>query len=49
MPEPPTHPEDLGRFFVAHANAGDIDGLVALYERQRSRTIRAPRAHETHG
>lgn len=24
-------PEDLGRFFVARANAGDVDGLVALY------------------
>ncbi len=26
-------PEDLGRFFVERANAGDVDGLVALYER----------------
>jgi len=25
-------PEDLGRFFVERANAGDVDGLVALYE-----------------
>ncbi len=25
-------PEDLARFFVARANAGDVDGLVALYE-----------------
>jgi ketosteroid isomerase-like protein len=25
-------PEDLGRFFVERANAGDLDGLVALYE-----------------
>jgi ketosteroid isomerase-like protein len=25
-------PEDLGRFFVRRANAGDLDGLVALYE-----------------
>ncbi len=25
-------PEDLGRFFVDRANAGDLDGLVALYE-----------------
>jgi ketosteroid isomerase-like protein len=25
-------PEDLGRFFVQRANAGDLDGLVALYE-----------------
>ena len=26
------NPEDLSRFFVARANAGDVDGLVALYE-----------------
>lgn len=26
------HPEDLGRFFVARANAGDVEGQVALYE-----------------
>ncbi len=25
-------PEDLGRFFVDRANAGDVEGLVALYE-----------------
>jgi ketosteroid isomerase-like protein len=25
-------PEDLGRFFVGRANAGDLEGLVALYE-----------------
>lgn len=25
-------PEDLGRFFIERANAGDVDGLVALYE-----------------
>jgi ketosteroid isomerase-like protein len=25
-------PEDLGRFFVERANAGDLEGLVALYE-----------------
>jgi len=24
-------PNDLARFFVARANAGDVDGLVALY------------------
>lgn len=24
-------PEDLSRFFVERANAGDVDGLVALY------------------
>src|SRR5512135_869497 len=27
-----SRPEDLGRLFVARANAGDIEGLVALYE-----------------
>ena len=30
--EPARHPEDLARFFIARANAGDVDGLVALYE-----------------
>lgn len=25
-------PEDLGRLFVQRANAGDVDGMVALYE-----------------
>jgi ketosteroid isomerase-like protein len=25
-------PEELGRFFVERANAGDVEGLVALYE-----------------
>lgn len=30
--EPAQQPEDLGRFFVQRANAGDVDGLVALYE-----------------
>lgn len=27
-----TTPNDLGRFFVERANAGDVEGLVALYE-----------------
>lgn len=27
-----TRPEDLSRFFQERANAGDVDGLVALYE-----------------
>lgn len=30
--EPAMRPEDLARFFVLRANAGDVDGLVALYE-----------------
>jgi hypothetical protein len=25
-------PEDLGRLFLERANAGDVDGVVALYE-----------------
>ncbi len=25
-------PEDLARFFVERANAGDVEGLVRLYE-----------------
>ena len=27
-----TDPNDLARFFVDRANAGDVEGLVALYE-----------------
>lgn len=27
-----TDPNDLGKYFIERANAGDIDGLVALYE-----------------
>jgi ketosteroid isomerase-like protein len=30
--EPALRPEDLGKFFVERADAGDVDGLVALYE-----------------
>ncbi|OLF19022.1 YybH family protein [Actinophytocola xanthii] len=30
--QPATTPDDLGRFFVERANAGDVEGLVALYE-----------------
>jgi ketosteroid isomerase-like protein len=30
--EPATEPEDLSRFVVERLNAGDVDGLVALYE-----------------
>ena len=32
VPEPATQPEDLGRYFLERANAGDVEGLVALYE-----------------
>ena len=31
-PEPAMQPEDLGRYFLERANAGDVEGLVALYE-----------------
>jgi ketosteroid isomerase-like protein len=30
--EPARTPEDLTRLFLERANAGDLDGLVALYE-----------------
>jgi ketosteroid isomerase-like protein len=30
--EPALEPEDLARSFVSRANAGDVEGLVALYE-----------------
>lgn len=29
---PALRPEDLAEFFIARANAGDVEGLVALYE-----------------
>jgi ketosteroid isomerase-like protein len=29
---PATEPNDLGRYFIERANAGDVEGLVALYE-----------------
>ena len=29
---PARSPEDLADFFIARANAGDVDGVVALYE-----------------
>lgn len=32
MHEPAREPNDLERFFVDRANAGDVEGLVALYE-----------------
>jgi ketosteroid isomerase-like protein len=31
-PEPAAKPEDLGKYFLERANAGDVEGLVALYE-----------------
>ncbi len=32
MYKPAKEPNDLERFFVERANAGDVEGLVALYE-----------------
>ncbi len=32
MHKPAKKPNDLERFFVERANAGDVEGLVALYE-----------------
>ncbi len=32
QPAPAMRPEDLGAFFLERANAGDVDGVVALYE-----------------
>ncbi|CCH35684.1 nuclear transport factor 2 family protein [Actinosynnema sp. NPDC047251] len=29
---PAAEPNDLGKYFIERANAGDVDGLVALYE-----------------
>ncbi len=31
-PKPALEPEDLGTYFIERANAGDVEGLVALYE-----------------
>ena len=31
-PEPAAQPEDLGRYFLERANAGDVEGIVALFE-----------------
>ena len=30
--KPATEPNELGKYFIERANAGDVDGLVALYE-----------------
>ncbi len=32
MHKPAKEPDDLEKFFVERANAGDVEGLVALYE-----------------
>ena len=47
--EKPAKPEDLARLFLDRANAGDVDGGVALYEAgavlafRRGRLPSAPR------
>lgn len=40
-------PEDLGRFFIERANAGDAEGLAALYE--PNAMLAAPRGQVTAG
>jgi ketosteroid isomerase-like protein len=45
--EPAIRPDDLARFFVERANAGDVDGLVALYEPDAILTV--PTGHVTTG
>ncbi len=32
MHQPANDPNDLEKYFIERANAGDVDGLVALYE-----------------
>ncbi len=32
MQKPAKKPDDLEKFFIERANAGDVEGLVALYE-----------------
>jgi uncharacterized protein (TIGR02246 family) len=46
---PPAHePADLSRFFVDRANAGDLDGLVALYEPDAVLALRGGRRATGH-
>jgi uncharacterized protein (TIGR02246 family) len=35
---PAKHPEDLDRLFEQHLNAGNLDGLMSLYEQQATLT-----------
>lgn len=44
---PAREPEDLGRFFVERANAGDVEGLVALYEPDAVLAVGSGLAHGT--
>lgn len=45
--EPALQPEDLARLFVERANAGDLDGMVALYEPDAVLTF--PAGHVANG
>ena len=47
MAEPAPTPEDLPRLFVERANAGDVEGLVALYEPEA--VLRFPAGHLARG
>jgi hypothetical protein len=38
--------DDLGRFFIEPANAGDVDGVVALYE--PTAAVASPRPADRH-
>ena len=42
-----SEPEDLGRFFIERANAGDANGLAALYEPDA--VLAAPQGQVTTG
>jgi ketosteroid isomerase-like protein len=42
-----TQPEELSRFIVERLNAGDVDGLVALYERDA--VLASPDGHVAMG
>jgi hypothetical protein len=44
---PAREPEDLGRYFVERANAGDVEGLVALYEPDAVLAVGSGLAHGT--
>lgn len=48
MTHRPAHePNDLATFFIERANAGDVDGLVALYEPDA--VLAFPPGHVAHG
>jgi len=47
-PAPARQPEDLGTLFLERANAGDVEGLVALYEPQAVLAISPDRVATGH-